>query len=44
MEFLITKANSLPEALTQLSDHAGKAKIVAGATDFILEMEAGASS
>lgn len=33
------QANTLADALTQLSDHAGKTKIVAGATDLILEME-----
>jgi xanthine dehydrogenase iron-sulfur cluster and FAD-binding subunit A len=33
------QANTLTDALKQLSEHAGKSKIVAGATDFILEME-----
>ncbi len=35
------QANSLPDALSQLADHTGNTKIVAGATDFILEMERG---
>jgi xanthine dehydrogenase iron-sulfur cluster and FAD-binding subunit A len=33
------QSNSITDALTQLAEHAGKIKIVAGATDIMLEME-----